>query len=114
MRVLRDEVRNAGVDVVEYSPAVELLLDGEGKAAGAVLYDFDTREYHVVRAKSVIIATGGAGRLHYQGFPTSNHYGSTADGLVMAYRAGVPSSMLTPSSTIRRALPIRRRSTAPW
>ena len=86
MRVLRDEVRNAGVDVVEYSPAVELLLDGEGKAAGAVLYDFDTREYHVVRAKSVIIATGGAGRLHYQGFPTSNHYGSTADGLVMAYR----------------------------
>lgn len=33
MRVLRDEVRNAGVDVVEYSPAVELLLDGEGKAA---------------------------------------------------------------------------------
>ena len=90
MRVLRDEVRNAGVDVVEYSPAVELLLDGEGKAAGAVLYDFDTREYHVVRAKSVIIATGGAGRLHYQGFPTSNHYGSTADGLVMAYRAGVP------------------------
>ncbi|WP_293985936.1 FAD-dependent oxidoreductase [Megasphaera sp.] len=90
MRVLRDEVRNAGVDVVEYSPAVELLLDGEGKAAGAVLYDFDTQEYHVVRAKSVIIATGGAGRLHYQGFPTSNHYGSTADGLVLAYRAGVP------------------------
>ena len=90
MRVLRDEVRNAGVDVVEYSPAVELLLDGDGKTAGAVLYDFDTHEYHVVRAKSVIIATGGAGRLHYQGFPTSNHYGSTADGMVMAYRAGVP------------------------
>ena len=54
------------------------------------MYDFDTQEYHVVRAKSVIIATGGAGRLHYQGFPTSNHYGSTADGLVLAYRAGVP------------------------
>ena len=31
---------------------------------------------------------GGAGRLHYQGFPTSNHYGATADGLVLAYRAG--------------------------
>lgn len=38
--------------------------------------------------KCVIIATGGAGRLHYQGFPTSNHYGATADGLVLAYRAG--------------------------
>ena len=77
MRVLRDEVRNAGVDVIEYSPAVELMLDGDGQAAGAVLYDFDTKEYHIVRAKSVILAAGGAGRLHYQGFPTSNHYGST-------------------------------------
>ena len=36
----------------------------------------------------MILATGGAGRLHYQGFPTSNHYGATADGLVLAYRAG--------------------------
>src|SRR5512140_3697428 len=31
---------------------------------------------------------GGGGRLHYQGFPTTNHYGATADGLVLAYRAG--------------------------
>ena len=90
MRVLRDEVRNIGVQILEYSPAVEVLLDEEGKAAGAVVYDFDTKEYHIIRAKSVILATGGAGRLHYQGFPTSNHYGSTADGLVLAYRAGVP------------------------
>ena len=29
-----------------------------------------------------------SGRMHYQGFPTSNHYGATADGLVLAYRAG--------------------------
>ena len=36
----------------------------------------------------MILATGGAGRLHYQGFPTSNHYGATADGLVLGYRAG--------------------------
>lgn len=90
MRVLRDEVQNRGIPVLEFSPAVELLLDEEGKTAGAVLWDFDTKEYKVVRAKSVIMATGGAGRLHYQGFPTSNHYGATADGLVMAYRAGAP------------------------
>ena len=42
----------------------------------------------VARAKTVIIATGGAGRMHYQGFPTSNHYGATADGLVLGYRVG--------------------------
>ena len=42
----------------------------------------------VAKAKTVVLATGGAGRLHYQGFPTSNHYGATADGLILAYRAG--------------------------
>ena len=36
----------------------------------------------------MVLATGGMGRLHPLGFPTSNHYGATADGLVMAYRAG--------------------------
>ncbi|MGN5477499.1 FAD-binding protein [Cupriavidus basilensis] len=36
----------------------------------------------------VILATGGAGRLHLNAFPTSNHYGATADGLVLAYRLG--------------------------
>ena len=46
------------------------------------------KDYSVARAKTVVIATGGAGRMHYQGFPTSNHYGATADGLVLGYRAG--------------------------
>ncbi|WP_372712841.1 FAD-dependent oxidoreductase [Ilyobacter sp.] len=89
MRVLRDEVRNKGIEVLEFSPVVELILDSEGKAGGAVFHDLETGRYLVARAKTVIMATGGAGRLHYQGFPTSNHYGATADGLVMGYRVGV-------------------------
>lgn len=88
MRVLGDEVRNQQIRVLEFCPAVELLLDHRGQCAGAVLYSFDTNQYIVVRAKTTLIATGGIGRLHIQGFPTSNHYGATADGLVMAYRAG--------------------------
>lgn len=89
MRVLRDEVINRGIPVVDFAAAVELILDDEGKAAaGAVLMNMETKEYMVARAKTVIIATGGAGRLHYQGFPTSNHYGATADGLILGYRAG--------------------------
>lgn len=88
MRVLRDEVRNRGIKVLEYEPAVELILDDHGHTAGAVLMNMETKEVAVVRAKAVVIATGGGGRLHYQGFPTTNHYGATADGLVMAYRAG--------------------------
>jgi len=91
MRVVRDEARNRANDikVLEFTPAVELILDDKGNAAGAVLYNLETKEYYVVKAKSVLIATGGFGRLHIQGFPTTNHYGATADGVVMAYRAGV-------------------------
>lgn len=88
MRVLRDEARNLGVPVVEFSPAVELLMDDRGQVAGAVLFNLETREYRVVRAKATVLATGGFGRLHIQGFPTTNHYGATADGLVLAYRVG--------------------------
>jgi succinate dehydrogenase/fumarate reductase flavoprotein subunit len=89
MRTIRDEARNIGVPVLEFNPAVELLLDDEGKAAGAILYNMETEQYYVVRAKSTILATGGFGRLHIQGFATTNHYGATADGLVLAYHAGV-------------------------
>lgn len=96
MRVIRDEAQNMKVNIIEYSPAVELIKDDKGQIAGAVLLDLDTKEFKVVRAKTVIMATGGAGRLHYQGFPTSNHYGATADGLVMAYRAGA--SLIYPNS----------------
>ncbi len=88
MRTLRDEVINRGIPVVDFTSAVEIILDDKGNAAGAVLMNMETGELMVARAKTVIIATGGAGRMHYQGFPTSNHYGATADGLVLGYRVG--------------------------
>ncbi|MCW3489842.1 FAD-dependent oxidoreductase [Dethiobacter alkaliphilus] len=88
MRTLRDEVRNRKVPVIEFCAVVELLKDEDGKVGGAILYNMETGEYSVCRAKSVILAVGGSGRLEYQGFPTTNHYGATADGLVMGYRAG--------------------------
>ena len=88
MRTLRDEVINRGIPVVDFTAAVEIILDKDGKAAGAVLMNMETKQLLVACAKTVILATGGAGRLHYQGFPTSNHYGATADGLILGYRAG--------------------------
>ena len=88
MRTLRDEVLNRQIPVVDFTAAIELILDENGNAAGALLLNMETKELLVARAKTVILATGGAGRLHYQGFPTSNHYGATADGLVLGYRAG--------------------------
>jgi succinate dehydrogenase / fumarate reductase flavoprotein subunit/L-aspartate oxidase len=95
MRVLRDEARDrSGIRVLEFTPALELLLDEHGRCAGAVLLNLETKELYIARAKAVILATGGLGRLHIQGFPCTNHYGATADGLVMAYRAGVKTCFL--------------------
>jgi len=88
MRTLCDEVRNREIALLEFCPAVELIMDTNGQCAGAVLQNLDNDSPLVVRSKLTILATGGMGRLHPMGFPTSNHYGATADGLVMAYRAG--------------------------
>ncbi len=88
MRTLRDEVLNRQIPVVDFTAAIELIKDENGACAGAVLMNMETQEILIAKAKTVVIATGGAGRLHYQGFPTSNHYGATADGLILGYRAG--------------------------
>ena len=88
LRVLRDEFRSLQIPMIEFCPAVELLTDGDGRVTGAVLWGLETQEYKVVKAKATIMATGGFGRLHIRGFPTTNHYGATCDGVVLAYRAG--------------------------
>jgi succinate dehydrogenase/fumarate reductase flavoprotein subunit len=88
LRVLRDEFRNRKIPILEFYPAIELLTDKENKVAGALLWNMETEEYKVVRSKATVLATGGFGRLHIRGFPTTNHYGATCDGPVLAYRAG--------------------------
>lgn len=89
LRVIRDEFRNRKIPTLEFMPVVELLTDPDsGRVSGALLYNLESKEYIVVKAKATILATGGFGRLHIRGFPTTNHYGATADGIVLAYRAG--------------------------
>ncbi|MBI4278140.1 MAG: FAD-binding protein [Armatimonadetes bacterium] len=88
MRVLRDELLTRHIPVLEFHPAVELLLDETGRCAGALLQHLDTGHLRVVRARATVLAAGGMGRLHCHGFPTSNHYGATGDGVVIGYRAG--------------------------
>ncbi|MEO0097035.1 MAG: FAD-binding protein [candidate division WOR-3 bacterium] len=88
MRVIRDEFFNKKINYLEYTCAIELLTDEDGRCCGAVLLNLENGKIIIVKSKVTILATGGAGRLHIQGFPTSNHYGATADGLVLAYRAG--------------------------
>jgi len=89
MRNLCDEMYNRGITVLEQAPALELIMDDKGRVAGAILMNMETKkEVSLVRAKTVVLATGGDGQLHYHGFPSTDHYGATADGLAMAYRVG--------------------------
>jgi len=87
LRVLRDEFRCRQIPYLEFYPVIEFLTDGK-RVTGAILYNLETGDYKIVQAKAIILATGGFGRLHIRGFPTTNHYGATADGVVLAYRVG--------------------------
>ena len=65
--------------------ATKLLVD-EGRCQGCTAIELRTGQMRPIYAKSVIITTGGAGRI----FPfTTNGAIKTGDGMAMAYRAGV-------------------------
>jgi len=55
--------------------------------AGVVAYDLASGEIHVFRAKSVVLATGGAGKIFKT---TSNAHTLTGDGMALALRRGLP------------------------
>ncbi len=67
--------------------ALSLVHNGE-RIAGVVAIDLRTGEIHGIRAKAVILATGGHARIYWK--RTSNALGNTGDGPAMALRAGVP------------------------
>jgi len=66
---------------------LDLALDG-GKLAGVVALDIRTGSIVPVKAKAVVIATGGAGRMYWS--RTTNPFTSTADGMAACFRAGIP------------------------
>ena len=66
---------------------LDLLRDADGATAGIVAYELATGELHVFRAKSVMFATGGYGRMFRV---SSNAHALTGDGLSVAYRRGIP------------------------
>jgi len=88
LRNIRDRARNLDLPVLEFCPIVEFFMDTNGQVAGGVAFNLETYEYYVIKAKATILATGGSGRLHLSNYPTTNHYGATGDGLVMAYHVG--------------------------
>ncbi len=88
LRNIRDRFRNLELPVLEFCPIIEFIMDEKGQVAGGIAFNLETFEYYVIRAKATILATGGSGRLHLANYPTTNHYGATGDGLIMAYHVG--------------------------
>ena len=60
---------------------------GQKRVAGVVSYDLASGELHVFQAKSVVFASGGAGKVFKT---TSNAHTLTGDGMGIAFRRGIP------------------------
>ncbi len=67
--------------------ALDLLRDVDGDVVGVTALEMETGEVHILQAKSVMMASGGAGRIFAA---STNAYINTGDGLGMAARAGIP------------------------
>ena len=67
--------------------ALDLIRDADGDVVGVTALEMETGEIHVLRAKTVLLATGGAGRIFAA---STNAFINTGDGLGMAARADIP------------------------
>ena len=66
---------------------MDLIRDAEGDVVGVTALEMETGDLHVLHAKTVLLATGGAGRIFAA---STNAFINTGDGLGMAARAGIP------------------------
>lgn len=91
-KVLYRQLKRARVEITNRVIATRLLTDADGAVNGVMGFDCRTADFHVIRAKAVILACGAAGRL---GLPASGYLMGTyenptnaGDGYAMAYHAG--------------------------
>lgn len=67
--------------------ALDLIRNADGDVVGVTALEMETGEVHILEAKTVLLATGGAGRIFAA---STNAFINTGDGLGMAARAGIP------------------------
>jgi succinate dehydrogenase/fumarate reductase flavoprotein subunit len=86
LHTLWEQLERFGVKVYEEYFCTALAIDN-GVGTGVVAYNMRNGELEQIVAKATIFATGGAGRMYLK---TTNGYASTADGMGIAYKAGIP------------------------
>lgn len=94
-RALHEKAKSlSSIDIYEDHIAIDLILKSKvlgkrvstsDRCLGAYVYDIEHNEIHTFRAKFVILATGGAGKVYTV---TTNPDIATGDGIAIAYRAG--------------------------
>ncbi|MBC5825809.1 MAG: FAD-binding protein [Candidatus Eremiobacteraeota bacterium] len=86
LNTLYDQILKAGVKVYEEWFTTSLYVV-DGACRGMTAIDMLTGELHLLRAKALIVAAGGCGRVYE---PSTNALICTGDGIALAYRAGAP------------------------
>ena len=86
LHTLWEQLERFNVKVYEEFFCTALCVE-DGVGTGVVAYNMRNGELELIDAKATIFATGGAGRMYAK---TTNGYASTADGLGIAFKAGVP------------------------
>jgi len=92
LQTLYQQCIKAGVKFYDEYHVVDLVFEGGeanegGRCSGVVGYKIPDGTMHVLRAKAVLLATGGYGRAWRV---TSNAHSLTGDGMALAWRHGVP------------------------
>ena len=85
LHVLYEQVMKFQLPVFEEWFVTSVVKDDDGRCAGVVGFDIRTSQFAYIKAKAVIIAAGGLGRLYE---PSTNAMICTGDGMAIAYRAG--------------------------
>ncbi|HZO39800.1 MAG TPA: FAD-binding protein [Methylomirabilota bacterium] len=86
-RLAEQVLRRDNVHALEECRAVELVLDDAGRCTGALVLDIRTGRFVVVTARATLLAMGG-GPTMYKVIACSAD--KAADGIALAYRAGLP------------------------
>ena len=87
LHVLYEQILKFKLPVFEEWFVTSVVKDDEGRCAGVVAFDIRTTQFAYIKAKAVIIAAGGLGRIFE---PSTNAMICTGDGMAIAYRAGAP------------------------
>ena len=86
LHVLHEQLTKSGIPSYEEWFVTSLIVE-DGECCGVVAMEIRTGRFYVIRAKTVILCTGGLGRLYE---PSTNALIVTGDGIALAYKAGAP------------------------